>query len=152
MKLRHQNAGVSLVESLVALVVISIGMLGIAALHVESLRSGRTALLRSQAVVLASGMADQIRANRGNNGEYGNAAITVANVDAKCKPGGTGCTPIELARHDKALWLTDLAARLPGGSGIIEYDNTTVPVTYKITITWTEQQGGSQTYILRLRA
>jgi hypothetical protein len=45
------------------MVVLSIGMLGIAALYVESLRSGTSALLRSQAVAFASDMADRIRAN-----------------------------------------------------------------------------------------
>ena len=55
--------GFSLVEAMVALMVLSIGMLGIAGLYVESLRAGRTAIYRTQAINLASDMAERIRAN-----------------------------------------------------------------------------------------
>ena len=60
---RKGQRGFSLIEVLVALVVLSIGMLGIAALYVDSLRSGRTAIHRTQAVILVSDMAERIRAN-----------------------------------------------------------------------------------------
>ena len=62
--------GVSLVEALVALVVMSIGMLGIAALYIESVKANRGALLRTQAVALVLDMADRIRANRLARGTY----------------------------------------------------------------------------------
>jgi type IV pilus assembly protein PilV len=139
--------GFSLVEALVALVVLSIGMLGIAALHVESLRSGRTALTRTVAVALAADMADRIRANRTAKKGY-EAVVTSADTNAKCKPAGAGCTPAELARHDKAAWLGQISGvtigavtipgALPGGVGTIGCDDTTTPATYTITITWSE--------------
>lgn len=65
-----RSTGFSIVEALVALVVLSIGMLGIAALYVESLRAGRSAIYRTQAVNLASDMADRIRANRNARASY----------------------------------------------------------------------------------
>jgi type IV pilus assembly protein PilV len=139
--------GFSLVEALVALVVLSIGMLGIAALHVESLRSGRTALTRTTAVALAADMADRIRANRTAKLEY-EVAATSADTNAKCNPAGAGCTPAELAKHDKAVWLGTISGRvvagvtipglLPGGVGTIDCDDSTTPATYTITITWSE--------------
>lgn len=146
--IRHTVRGFSLIEALVALVVLSIGMLGIAALHVESLRSGRTALTRTAAVALASDMADRIRANRTATKADYEAVVTSANTNAKCLPGGAGCTPAELARHDKALWIGAISGRvvggvtipglLPGGTGTIGCDDTTIPRTYTITITWSE--------------
>ena len=60
----RRQRGFTLVEVLVALVVMSVGMLGIAALYLEGLRAGRTALYRTTAVNLAGDMADRIRANR----------------------------------------------------------------------------------------
>jgi type IV pilus assembly protein PilV len=127
--------------------VLSIGMLGIAALHVESLRSGRTALTRTTAVTLAADMADRIRANRNAKLEY-EAVVTSADTNNKCKPAGAGCTPAELARHDKAVWLGAISGAvvggvtvpglLPGGVGTIDCDDTTTPATYRITITWSE--------------
>jgi type IV pilus assembly protein PilV len=131
------SQGFTLVESLVALVVLSIGMLGIAALHVEGLRSARTALTRTTAVTLASDIADRIRANRTGKLSY-EAAVTSADTNAKCKPAGAGCTPAELARHDKAVWLGAIQRALPGGTGTIDCDDAAVPATYTITITWSE--------------
>lgn len=147
-----RSFGFSLVEALVALVVLSIGLLGIAALHVESLRSGRTALLRTQAVTLASDMADRIRANRAGRDGY---AATVARTDtnAACAPGGAGCTPAQLARHDKAVWTGALQDALPGATGTIAVDAGTNPPTYTITVTWTEAgPAGANSYVMRIQA
>ena len=139
----RRSSGFSLVEALVALVVLSIGMLGIAALYVESLRSGRTALLRTQAVALAGDMADRIRANPAGRLAYGDV-VTVNDTVAACAPGGAGCTATELAHHDKALWLQSIqgtantSAALPGATGTVVVDDTTTPPTYTITISWVE--------------
>ena len=56
--------GFSLIEAMVALVVVSVGMIGIAGLYGQGLSAGRTALYRTQAVNLAADMADRIRVNR----------------------------------------------------------------------------------------
>jgi type IV pilus assembly protein PilV len=156
-------AGFSLVEALVALVVLSIGMLGIAALHVESLRSGRTALTRTTAITLAADMADRIRANRTATKADYEAVVTSADTNAKCLPAGAGCTPAELARHDKAVWLGAIAGRvvggvtipglLPGGTGTVTCDDTTTPKTFTITITWSEVNATlPSTYVLTITA
>lgn len=144
--------GFSLVEVLVALVILSVGMLGIAALYVESLRSGRSALSRTQAVTLASDIADRIRANPAAKSAYAET-ITSSDTVAACAPGGAGCTAEELAQHDTATWLKSLEATLPGGTGEIEFDETTVPATYTITITWTEAgQDDASSYQIRFQA
>ena len=57
------NQGFSLVEVLVALVVVSVGMLGIAGLYVNGMQAGRTATFSHHAVTLAGDVADRIRAN-----------------------------------------------------------------------------------------
>ena len=145
-------AGFSLVEALVALVVLSIGMLGIAALHVEGLRSARTALTRTTAVTLAADIADRIRANRAAKTEY-EAVVTSADTDANCEPKGAGCTPAELAHHDKALWLGAIETALPGGTGTIDCDDAAVPATYTITISWSEVGANvPATYTLTIQA
>ena len=153
---QHSCGGFSLVEVLVALVVLSIGLLGIAALHVEGLRSGRTALTRSTAVMLAADMADRIRGNRGGKLEY-ETVLTKANTNAKCKPAGAGCTVVELARHDKATWLGLIDAALPGGTGTIDCvtacNDPATADTYTITITWSEVNAAApSTYVLTIQA
>ena len=70
-------------KSLVALVVLSVGMIGIAALYGQGLGASRTALYRTHAVNLAADMADRIRVNRRGGASYGGAA-----ADSNCDPGG----------------------------------------------------------------
>lgn len=143
--------GFSLVEVLVALIVLSVGMLGIAALYVESLRSGRTALLRSQAVILGADIADRIRANRRGLDAY-EATVTASDVNAACETGGAGCAPDALARHEKAVWLGELQRALPEGTGTIDWQDGN-PDTYVITITWAESgQSERSSYVLRFQA
>jgi type IV pilus assembly protein PilV len=149
---RLHQTGFSLVEALVALVVLSIGLLGIAALHIESLRSGRTAITRTQAVTLASDMADRIRANRSAREAY-NVTVTSQDTNVNCNPGGSGCTPAQLARHDKALWTAALEDALPGAVGTVVCDPGTAPATYTITISWIEPGTDEPLeYVMRIQA
>ena len=59
----QRQRGFSLVEVLIALVIMSVGMLGIAGLFVQSMQAGRTSMFRHHAVTLAGDVADRIRAN-----------------------------------------------------------------------------------------
>lgn len=152
------SRGFTLVEALVALVVLSIGMLGIAALYVESLRAGREALTRSTAVNLAGDMADRIRANRAAGNAYGKATTDVGAQSINCAQGGASasCTPAVMAAHDIALWEAEIKRSLPGGNaatGVIAVDTTTNPTTYTITVSWVEVgQAATVSYVVRLQA
>lgn len=152
--------GFSLVEALVALVVMSIGLLGIAALYVESLRSGTSALLRSQAVALASDMADRIRANPTAGAAYDKTVDATGAVVANCE-NATGCTVAEMASTDVARWHQLVDDRgddptmgrlgLPGGRGTI-VSVAGPPRAYTITVSWLESgQTVASTYTLRLQ-
>lgn len=138
--------GFSLVESLVALVVLSVGLLGIAALYVSALRFGRTALLRSDAVTLAGDMADRIRSNPSGGDSYALAAGAANTAVAACATAG--CTPAQMATTDKAQWAALLARTLPAGTGTVAVDTATTPTTYTVTVQWTEPNVGAQTYVL----
>lgn len=111
-----RQRGISLVEALVALLVLSIGMLGIAALFVESVRSSRTALLRTQAVNLVSDMADRIRANASARGAYDSVSGPGAALQ-DCAPAtgsaGGNCGMDELAQDDLARWQAEVEEKLP---------------------------------------
>ena len=124
--------GFGLIESLVALVVVSVGMIGIAALYGQGLSASRTALYRTQAVNLASDMADRIRLNR-----VAGAAYQAAAADNNCESGGAACTPAEMAAHDLWVWGNDLAQQLPAGAGTVTF-TANVPPTYTIQVTWQE--------------
>jgi type IV pilus assembly protein PilV len=112
-RLRRRQKGVSIVEALVAVVILSVGMLGIAGLYLESIRANRSALSRTTSVQLVNDMADRIRANRGGLDEY--------ELDAGSPPSGgedcaaAACSPAELALFDKVRWHESVVANLPNG-------------------------------------
>jgi type IV pilus assembly protein PilV len=121
----------TLVEVLVALVVLSVGLLGIAALQMTSLRNNLGAHLRSQATVLAYDITDRMRANR-----------TQANNNAYVIAFGAAATGTTLNALDLQAWKTALTATLPSGDGQIER----VGNVFRISIRWTEQGGLVQTF------
>lgn len=130
----RSQRGFTLIESMVALLVLSIGLIGIAALHGQGLAASRTAVYRTHAINLSADMADRIRANRIAGTAYNNAS-----ADNGCFSGGTDCTPEELAEHDLDVWAARIAEELPGpGTGTVEADDSTDPITYTITVQWDE--------------
>lgn len=102
--------GFSLVEVLVALVVVSVGMLGIAGLYVNGLKAGRTAMFSHQAVTLAGDVADRIRAN-----PRAGAAYQGNGVNHNCTAGGTDCDAVQMAATDIFFWQQQADAALPEG-------------------------------------
>jgi type IV pilus assembly protein PilV len=125
--------GFTLVEVLIALVIMSVGMLGIAGLYVHSMQAGRTSILRHNAVTLAGDIADRIRAN-----PRAGAAYSQAGANNNCVNSGVNCTIGEMAANDIFLWDQQAATTLPNGQVSIVVDNGVVPPTYQITLTWNE--------------
>lgn len=120
--------GFTLIEVLVAAVVLAIGLLGLAGLQPAISRNNHTAYLRSQATHLASAMADRMRANmQGVLGEsYHNKSQTTDDCDDESDDDSAGkiCGAAEMAGYDLADWNTALASQLPDGKGIVCRDGT----------------------------
>ena len=137
-------SGFTLIEVLIALIIMSVGMLGIAGLYVHSLQAGSTSLFRHNAVTLAGDIADRIRAN-----PRAGPAYALAGADNNCVSGGVNCTRGEMAAHDIFLWDQQAAATLPNGLVAIVFNNGVIPPTYQITLTWT-QPGEILTYSITI--
>lgn len=129
----RKAGGFTLIEVLIALIIMSVGMLGIAGLYVHSMQAGRTSVLRHNAVTLAGDISDRIRAN-----PRAGAAYALAGANNNCVAAGIDCTIGEMAAHDIFLWDQQAAATLPNGQVNVVFDNAVIPPTYQITITWTE--------------
>jgi len=133
----RQLAGFTLIETMVALVVLSVGMIGVAALHGQSLSSSGTAIRRSTAINLAGDIADRIRVNRGAEAAYQGAAAD-NNCDDPTGGGGVDCSPAEMAAHDLFIWEAQVTASLPAGAGAVAVNTGTNPTTYTVTLNWVE--------------
>jgi type IV pilus assembly protein PilV len=134
------QSGFTMVEVLVALVVLAIGLLGIAALYLNSLQAGRTAIYRTEAVTLASDLADPIRMNRTAEAAY-NATYGTATTAVGACATTAGCTDAQLATTDLADWKAAIAQRLPDGEGEVTVTAPTgvgEPATYVVSIRWSE--------------
>lgn len=129
---RLSATGFTLIETMVALLVLSVGLLGIAALHAQALAASGVAINRSVAVSLAGNMADRIRANREARAAYEGAA-----GDNGCD-SGADCSVAEMAAHDLFVWANELAQSLPGGSGTVEVDTGVNPARYVVAVSWDE--------------
>ena len=126
-----------MVETLVALVVLSIGLLGIAALFVTSIRSARSSVSRMHAVNLASDLAERIRAN-----PFATVAYTGAAANKNCNTGAIGavnCIPADMAATDLWSWNQQIQAAFPGAAAayVVQY-TPGPPAVYTITLSWTE--------------
>jgi len=126
-----RNKGFTLVETLVALVVLSTGLLGVAALQFTSLQNNNSAVFRSQTTYFAYDIADRMRANRDR--------VLAGDYKTAYGPPTTG-TPSTVAQLDVQAWKVALQAALPGGDGSIDNEpNKDGDVT--IHIHWDDSKG-----------
>jgi type IV pilus assembly protein PilV len=143
--MRGASRGFSLVEVLVALLVLSIGLLGISKLVLISARANDSAYLRSQATALAYSILDAMHANRqaAINGNYAIAAASgAANPGVQCNNAAPCTNTSTLAQYDLYQWKQRLLALGPSGDGSVVMATTTDPTsgtvstTATITVSW----------------
>src|SRR5262245_38011417 len=136
---RYRARGFTLIEALVALVVLSIGLLGIASLQLTSLRYNQNASLRSQATLLAYDIIDRMRANSqaAANGNY--------NVDFMKTPTGTS-----LAAQDVKSWKALIKDTFPKGDAQITSSGAGSSTTYTVTISWDDTRGDADAELTSL--
>ena len=108
--MRNQN-GFTLLEVLVTLLIVSLGLLGIAGIIANSLKVNQGAFTRSQASWLATDIVDRMRANRG-----GAAAAYTLGSCAPIPAAGT------TAQNDLNQWCGLVTAALPAGTGSVAFD------------------------------
>lgn len=152
-----RQRGFSMLEVLIAVLVFSLGMIGLAGLLIFSIQSNHVAYLRTQATFLANSMADRMGANPAGlwAGDYNITAI-LAPGTAITTTCATGCSPADLATHDIQAWSQQLNTFLPNAAGTINC--VTAGLTYlpnatqqgmrppyggtcTMTLTWNEAGG-----------
>jgi len=117
-----RSDGVTLIEVLVAILILSFGLLGSAGLQMAGLRAALAANQRTTATLLAYDIADRMRANM-TGVIAGNYHGYTATQDVNCLQAA-GCTAQQMAQHDMWEWAQAIAAQLPSGIDIVCRDGT----------------------------
>ncbi|MDP2751937.1 MAG: type IV pilus modification protein PilV [Rhodocyclaceae bacterium] len=143
MKFRVQIAaqrGFSMLEILIALVIIAIALLGTAGLQVYAMRVNQSGQFRTQAVFLASDIAERMEANKvaAVAGHYVQALTSVSSV-AATDCATTACSSADLAGWDISQWGVAIAGLLPQATWQITQTTAGNPSTYSIVINWTDR-------------
>ncbi len=123
-KKRHQN-GFTLIEAMIAVVVFSFGLLGVAGVMIISVKNNHNGYLRSQANFLAHSIVETMRMNswelwrNAYNGNYGNPA-SIVDVATMCTAASPcGCN-VGVAARDTQQWSNMIIQTLPNGQGTIQ--------------------------------
>ena len=146
-----KHSGFTLIEVLIAMLVLAVGLLGLAGLQATSLRNNQSAYNRSQATQLAYDIADRMRANAAGIASY----TAILPSDATAKPNCltiAGCSPADMAENDLYEWncavaggcendIPPISATLPSGEGI-EGTIEEAAGVFTITITWDDNRDG----------
>ncbi len=128
-----RQRGVGLVEVLIAVLILAIGLLGLASMQTNGMRMTNGSMSRSQAVFLANDIAERARANRTNRADYVLAPDADGNV-SPCDLTLTYDATLTVAQNDMAEWLNSLACLLPGADASIVLD---VPTNrMDVTVEW----------------
>lgn len=139
--------GVSLIEALVALLVLALGIMGMAGIQTRTLIESRTTNARSIALQMADDLLDRMQANTvirltpPATSPYLAAWGTLAAAPANCF--NVACSGAQLAAFDLTQWKTSLARALPGGDARV-FQSDTDAAQFGVLIGWTETQAKNQ--------
>jgi type IV pilus assembly protein PilV len=135
--LRRVQRGSSLIEVLVTLMIMAVGLLGLASIQMISIKNLNNSQFRSLATDYAYDMAERMRANSTGveDGDY-----DALDTSSASDPNSTSCSTSEIAQLDEYQWaemLTQdvISGGLPSGSGTVTKNSS----VYDITIQWKEQ-------------
>ncbi|MDD4882543.1 MAG: type IV pilus modification protein PilV [Gallionellaceae bacterium] len=132
MKLRQFQSGTSLIEVLVTMVIIAIGLLGLAGLQATSMKNNIGASNRSEATVLVYDIIDRMRANKAGAGS-GSYNIALGSDPS----GGT------LPATEVAEWKSALRNRLPSGDGSISATCNISGCFATVIVTWNDTRNAN---------
>lgn len=147
-QLKYQH-GFTMIEILIAFVILSVGVLGLAGLQGASIKSSNTAYMRTVATNQIYDFAERMRSNSkgfnlaidGGDDVYNQLSgiQAIPNCNIATKLPSAGCTTNQLAIRDIALWNTENARVLPNGQGTVRRAGQ----SFIITVSWDEEGLGA---------
>ena len=144
---KHRQKGFSLIEALVAFLILSVGMLGIASLQTMSLKSGHSAAMRTVAVMKVEEILESMRSNPGAITDFA-AGTGDPGVDFGCSQAAsaaTECTTTQMAQDEIFRWKNSLIEALPDNTATTASVVVTPPVAGStlnlvvVSVNWSER-------------
>lgn len=130
MQLRRLQSGTTLLEALIAVLIISIGLLGVASVQLYSVKASHSSHLRTHAINMAENLVDAMRSSR--------QAALAGEFDDNCIAAIAGAIPISCTT--RITWDADLAQLLgPAAVGSVNWNDNNVTVS----IQWIDSRGDS---------
>lgn len=128
-----RQRGLTLMEILITVLILAVGLLGVASMQTQSLKGTANANNRSLAMYLANDITDRMRANRlaTGNGKYN----AIANASASPDCVSSVCTPDQLAARDLYEWKDNIERMLPSGTATISRSGN----IFTITVGWIDK-------------
>jgi len=141
-----------MLELLIAVMILSVGLLGLAGLQATGLKVNGSSLMRSEAVMMSYSMLDMIRANP--TGSYTTAFAANPPSAATCEGSGANCNVSAIAEYDLAMWKCGLGnyndetvcdttleveGSLPSGDGAITKNGD----VYTVSVRWVDDRDGA---------
>jgi len=150
----NKYSGFTLLEVMVALLVLSIGLLGLAMLQATNLQYNTDAYTRTQATLFAYDIIDRMRANSAAVADldgtgYDQPTSSAVTISTNCDT--SSCTSAELATYDVRKWYDRAVATLPNATATPPTININSTDSVTITIRWMERDlSMSQTWMVQL--
>jgi type IV pilus assembly protein PilV len=138
------NTGFTLIEVLISMLILAVGLLGLAGLQATGLRNNLSAYHRSQATQLAYDIADRMRANVADAQNLATSVYIAmdpedAATQAACTAIAGACSPTLMAQHDLFEWNSNITSILPSGEGSIAVAGS----LFTITVNWDDNRDGA---------
>lgn len=156
MHMQGRQRGISLIEVMVAIIVFSIGVMGIAMLQIKGAQFTRQSGARTVAILQARSLADAMRANPAGvygvaskdliSGKNGDLSTSYYLYDGKTKPDPTTCadSPCQTAKNDLLVWLAQLDAGAIDASKNSQVKQNTSTGTLTIESSWSDLTPGAK--------
>jgi len=139
-----RECGFTIVEALAALLVMAVGIIGIAALYSDQAQTHPEAQLHREAAQLAEEIAERIHTTKEGHAGFATTIGVLCDQQSKLK------LPQDIAAREAACWEDEVERKLPSGLGTITRDTLTTPPTYVVAVSWSAPDAGTASYVIRV--
>ncbi len=139
-----RSRGFTIAEVFAALLVMAVGIIGIAALYSDQVQTNPDAQLHLEAAALAEQIGQRIRDTK-----EGHAGFATT-IGVLCEQQSKARLPQDVAAREAACWEDEVERKLPSGLGTVTRDTLTNPPTYVIAVSWSAPDAGTASYVIRV--